>query len=235
MKTKAADSRNLISNLILIFPLLITYQLGVLLTHPMMNGADFVSAILFGQFGMSQGQYLVFVLVVLGLFLAAVFGLRKHQHFQPRIVVPVLLESTIYALTMGSLIVLVMTRVLGIEPGLSAALEQQGVVARFVMSLGAGVYEELVFRLGLLGGTFWLMQRVLGWSGWASALVAVLLSSVAFSAVHHIPPLGDPLRLDIFTFRLLAGVFFGVLFWLRGLAVAVYTHAFYDVYVFLVR
>ena len=65
--------------------------------------------------------------------------------------------------------------------------------------------------------------------------MAFAVSSVAFSAVHHIPPYGDPLRLDIFTFRVLAGLFFGALFWLRGLAVAVYTHAFYDVYVLLIR
>ncbi len=61
------------------------------------------------------------------LFLGGVLMLRRqHQHFQPRVIVPMLLESTIYALTMGSLIILVMTRVLGIEPSLSAALQQGG-------------------------------------------------------------------------------------------------------------
>jgi hypothetical protein len=230
-----ASSRNLLTDLVLIFPLMVVYQLGVLLTYPMLNGADFVSALLFGKLGFSRLEYFVFVAVVSVGFLATIFALKRHQHFQPRVIAPVLLESSIYALTMGSLIILVMTKVLGIAPELSAGLAQQGVVSRFVMSLGAGVYEEIVFRLCLLGGVFALCTRLFGWGRWISVAVAFAISSIAFSAVHHIPPYGDPLRLDIFTFRVLAGIFFGTLFWLRGLAVAVYTHALYDVYVLLIR
>jgi hypothetical protein len=235
MSPRVDQNRNLLTNLILIFPLLIIYQLGVLLTYPMLNGADFVSGILFGQLRFTQPQYLFFVLLVTLGFLATVVMLRRRQPFQTRIVVPIVLESTIYALTMGSLIVLVMTKVFGISPQLAAAVEQQGVLARVVMSLGAGVYEELVFRLGLLGGLFYLGDRVFRWGKWLSLAIALLLSAVAFSAAHHVPPYGDPLRLDVFTFRALAGVFFGLLFWFRGLAVAVYTHALYDVYVLLIR
>lgn len=231
----SASNRNLLTDLVLIFPLMVVYQLGVLLTYPMLNGADFVSALLFGKLGFSRLEYFIFVSVVAVVFVATIFALKRHQHFQPRVIVPILLESSIYALTMGSLIILVMTKVLGISPDLSAALGEQGVISRFVMSLGAGVYEEIVFRLGLLGGIFALATRAFGWGRWASVALAFAVSSILFSAVHHIPPYGDPLRLDIFTFRILAGVFFGVLFWLRGLAVAVYTHALYDVYVLLIR
>jgi hypothetical protein len=236
MSPRIDQNRNLLTNLILIFPLLIVYQLGVLLTYPMLNGADFVSGILFGQLGFTQPQYLMFVLVVTVCFLAAVVTLRRrHQPFQTRIVVPIVLESTVYALTMGSLIVLIMTKVFGISPRLAAGIEQQGILARVVMSLGAGVYEELVFRLGLLGGVAALGEKVFRWGRWPSAAIAFFVSALAFSAAHHVPPYGDPLRMDVFTFRALAGVFFGVLFWMRGLAVAVYTHAFYDVYVLLIR
>jgi membrane protease YdiL (CAAX protease family) len=235
MSPRIDQNRNLLTNLILIFPLLIIYQLGVLVTYPMLNGADFVSGILFGQLRFTQPQYLFFVLLVTVGFMATVVMLRRRQPFQSRIVVPIVLESTIYALTMGSLIVLVMTKVFGISPKLSAAVEQQGILARVVMSLGAGVYEELVFRLGLLGGLYWVGDRVFRWGKWFSLGIALVLSALAFSAAHHVPPYGDPLRIDVFTFRALAGVFFGLLFWFRGLAVAVYTHALYDVYVLLIR
>jgi hypothetical protein len=235
MSPRIDQNRNLLTNLILIFPLLIVYQLGVLLTYPMLNGADFVSGLLFGQLRFTQPQYLFFVLLVTVGFLATVVLLRRRQPFQTRIVLPIVLESTIYALTMGSLIVLVMTKVFGISPRLSAAVEQQGILARVVMSLGAGVYEELVFRLGLLGGLFYVADRIFRWGRWPSLALALLLSSLAFSAAHHVPPYGDPLQIDVFTFRALAGVFFGLLFWFRGLAVAVYTHALYDVYVLLIR
>jgi hypothetical protein len=62
-----------------------------------------------------------------------------------------------------------------------------------------------------------------------------LVSSALFSAAHHVGPLGDPLRLGVFTYRMLAGIVFGLIFWFRGFAVAVYTHALYDMYVMLLR
>jgi hypothetical protein len=235
-QSRAGDNpRNLLTSLVLVFPLMLLYQVGVLFTLPMLNGADFVTLLLFRNLRFSVPQYLAFVGVVFAAFLITLAALKRKQRFNGRVIVPVLLESSIYALTMGSLIILVMTRVLGLSPQLSAALEQQGVIARLVMSLGAGVYEETVFRLGLLGGMVWLFERTLGWSRWAAAVLAFAVSSVAFSAVHHIPPYGDPLTLGVFTFRALAGVFFGLLFWFRGFAVAVYTHALYDIYVLLLR
>jgi hypothetical protein len=53
--------------------------------------------------------------------------------------------------------------------------------------------------------------------------------------MHHIPPYGDALHIGVFVFRVLAGCFFGLVYWFRGFAIVVYTHALYDVYVLLVR
>jgi hypothetical protein len=53
--------------------------------------------------------------------------------------------------------------------------------------------------------------------------------------VHYLPPTGDPWSLASFTFRALAGMAFAALFKLRGFAVAVYTHALYDVFVLVLR
>jgi membrane protease YdiL (CAAX protease family) len=234
-KGAGENPRNLLTSLVLILPLLLTYQVGVLFTLPMLNGADFLTVFLFQTLGLSQTQYLLFLAGVWIAFGAALVVLRKTQGFNPRVIVPVLLESSIYALCMGSVIILVMTRVLGVSPDLSAGVLGQGIVGRFVMSLGAGVYEELVFRLALLGGLAASFQRLLGWGRWFAVVAAFILSAVAFSAVHHLPPYGDPLSVGVFVFRVLAGLCFGLLYWFRGLAVAVYTHALYDVYVLLVR
>ena len=103
------------------------------------------------------------------------------------------------------------------------------------MSLGAGVYEEAVFRLGILGALAALLENLLGVARWVALAVGLAVSAVLFSAMHHIPPYGDPFEVGVFLFRLLAGVFFGLVFWFRGFAVAVYTHALYDMYVLLVR
>jgi len=230
------DPRNLLTSLVLVFPLFLIYQVGVLFTLPMLNGADFLTVFLFHQLGLTTPAYLAYIAAVAVLFAVAVGVLRRRQKFDPGLIVPVLLESAIYALTMGSLIILVMTNVFGISPRLAGgAISEQGLGSRIVMSLGAGVYEETVFRLGLLSGLAALGTKVLGLNRWGAVVSAFVISALLFSAMHHIPPYGDPLRLGVFTFRVLAGLCFGLLFWFRGFAVAVYTHALYDVYVLVVR
>jgi len=234
------DPRNLLTSLVLVFPLFLTYQIGVLFTLPVLNGADFLTVFLFRNLGLSTGSYLAYTFGVAVAFAIAVAVLRHKQRFDPHLIVRVLLESAIYALTMGSLIVFVMTRALGISPQLAGGaaggfVAQQSFGTRIVMSLGAGVYEETVFRLGILTGLMVLFDRVIGMRRWVSLPLALLVQAALFSAMHHIPPYGDPLHVGIFVFRLLAGVCFGLLYWYRGFAIAVYTHALYDLYVFLVR
>jgi hypothetical protein len=230
-----ASPRNLLTSLILVFPLFLIYQVGVLFTLPMLNGVDFVTTLLFASVGLTLKGYLLFLAAVVAVFALAVALLKRKQHFNGKVFLPVILESSLYALTMGSLIVLLMTKVLGFSPHLAAGLPEQGLLARVVMSLGAGVYEESVFRLGLLGGSIAAFEKLLGMSRWAAVLVAFVFSSAVFSFVHYLPPTGDAFSFGSFTFRLLAGVVFGVLYKVRGFAVAVYTHAFYDIFVLVIR
>jgi len=240
------DPRNLLTSLILIFPLFLVYQLGVLVTWPMLNGADLLTRFLLVNLGLSRGAYLGYTVAAGILFAVAMLVLRQRQKLELRMAIPVLLESAIYALTMGSAIVLVMTRVFHLDPSLSlltrasrpvlaAGIAQGGVLARLVMSCGAGVWEETVFRLLLLTGLVALGHRVLGLRRPLAFVGALLLSAALFSAAHHIPPYGDPLHVGVFVYRLLAGVAFGLIYWWRGFAVAVYTHAFYDLYVLLIK
>jgi len=235
MKTRY-DPKNLLTSLVLVFPLFLTYQIGVLFTLPVLNGADFLTVFLFRNLGLSTGAYLAYTAAVAVAFAVAVALLRRKQRFDPRLIVPVMIESAIYALTMGSLIVFVMTRVLHVSPRLAGGMvASQGLGTRFVMSLGAGVWEETIFRLGIMTGIAVLLERVLGLGRWVAVAVALVVSSVLFSAMHHIPPYGDPLHLGVFLFRVLAGCFFGLVYQFRGFAVAVYTHALYDIYVLLLR
>ncbi len=233
------DPRNLLTSLVLVFPLFLIYQMGVLFTLPMLNGADFLTVFLFRNLGLSTGSYLALTFAVATAFAIAVAVLRHKQRFDPQLIVPVLVESAIYALTMGSLIVFVMTRGLGISPRLAGGaggfVAQQGFGTRIVMSLGAGVWEEALFRLGIMTGLVALFDRVLGLRRWVAVAIGLLVSAALFSAMHHIPPYGDPLRLGSSSSALLAGLCFGLLYWHRGFAVAVYTHALYDLYVFLVQ
>ena len=62
-------------------------------------------------------------------------------------------------------------------------------------------------------------------------LIAGLVSSLLFSAAHHMGALGEPWSTNVFVYRTIAGAVFATIFYYRSLAHAVYTHAFYDVYV----
>ncbi len=103
-----------------------------------------------------------------------------------------------------------------------------------MLSLGAGVHEELVFRLLMVGGGTWLLSNVLGLRRPLAIVFTMLVSSVLFSAAHHIIG-GEPYRTGAFVYRILCGLIFASIFQWRGFAVAVYTHALYDIYVLIVR
>jgi membrane protease YdiL (CAAX protease family) len=237
-KTKRASwlitKSNLLTNLILVLPLLLFYELGVLFAD-VMNAADFITSFLLRSVGIKG-----FIGIQLGLFVGMVgvaFYLSKKQQFNIRIFIPVILESAIYALTMGTFIIYVMVDLLHINPQLAASnpLAKIGLFDRLVLSVGAGVHEELVFRLLLLGGLALIGERLLNLRRWVAIIIAFAVSSLLFSAAHHLGAMGEPLRFGVFTYRLIAGISFGLLFQFRGFAIAVYTHALYDIYVLLLR
>lgn len=228
------ERANLLTSLVLVLPLLVFYEIGVL-TSDRMNGADLVTSTLLKLMGVRGFVWLQ--LGVMAVVIAIAVYLRSKQQLRLGHILPVLLESGIYALTMGTLIIFVMVDLLHIDPRLatSGPLAQASVFQKLVMSVGAGVHEELVFRLFMLGGLFWLLHKSkLIERPWLAFLVALLVSSVVFSLAHHVGPLGDPLRLGVFVYRVIAGLIFGLLFHYRSFAIAVYTHAFYDIYVMLI-
>ena len=100
------------------------------------------------------------------------------------------------------------------------------------MAAGAGFHEELVFRVGLFGGGAWLLHRFASLSNVKAAWIAAVVSSIAFSAIHYLGPLGDSFQLVSFVFRMLAGLYLVAVYRFRGFAVAVYTHAIYDLLIF---
>jgi hypothetical protein len=222
---------NLFTSLALVLPLFLFYEIGVQFTD-VMNGADFVTALLLRLCG--PRGFLLLQGAVLLVYLGLLLHLRRKEELRVGSIVAVLLESTLYAASMGTLILLVMVDLLHIDPRLAAGAAGRGsFFARLVMSAGAGVYEELVFRLLLLGGLAFVGERAVGLKRGVAVFGAFVTSSVLFSLAHHIGPLGEPLRLGVFVYRTLAGMVFAALYQYRSFAIAVYTHTLYDTYVLL--
>ncbi len=236
VKTYLEKSRDLPTSVILVFPLFVLYQIGLLATGGVRNGVDFVTDFLMMLAGHNFWNYFLINLGILVAFGISLIVLRKKGDFNPRLWPKVIGESTIYAFFFGAAI-LGMMRGLGLDVLLASGTEaiEYGTFDSIVLSVGAGLYEELVFRLFLMGGLFWAGMRWLKWPTWVVALGAVLISSFLFSAVHYVGSLGDPFELGSFTYRFFAGILLAVIFYVRGFAVAVYTHAIYDIIVMVFR
>ncbi len=96
--------------------------------------------------------------------------------------------------------------------------------------VGAGVYEEAIFRLVLIPGLYFA-ARAIAAPKLASTTLAVTGSALLFSLAHHAGAPGEPFTLFAFLFRWLAGIYFAWVFVVRGFGVAVGTHAAYDILV----
>ncbi|MBX7078920.1 MAG: CPBP family intramembrane metalloprotease [Nannocystaceae bacterium] len=215
-----------ITSAVLVFPLLLVYQLGIL-TGRGQNGVDILTRSLVAVAERDLSNYLAIMAAMLAVYAATLVLLARRGRFHPRAFAPALAESAVYALSMGTLILFVMDQLLGVTPGLS--LGGNAGVDVLVISAGAGFHEELIFRVGIMGGCAWLLTGITGpRRAWLGALV---ISSLVFALAHHLGPSGEPLRWAPLVYRTLAGVFFALVYQIRGFAVAAWTHALYDVYV----
>jgi membrane protease YdiL (CAAX protease family) len=219
-------SSDLVTSLVLVVPLLLVYNLGLVLTDwTALNGADVVTVTLV-QWAGFRG-YSIFQAALALFFIGAIAWLQKRRRFQWADYWPLLVESSVYAVSMGSLILLIMAEASLLGPDARARTWVEIVT----VSAGAGVYEELLFRLLLIPALAWLTAQMFKISLGASLAVGVALSSVVFSAAHYFGP--EPFAFFTFAYRTLAGLVFSLLYLFRGFAVAVYTHFLYDVYVML--
>lgn len=227
LKQYLVNSRSPLIGLVMALPLLVFYNVGLLATDwRALNGADFITWALVET--LDRTGYLITQGVLIAAFLVAIGVLQRKRQFHPSYFVPLLAESLVYALGMGSLILMLMR-----EAHLLGPTGSGGLLTVLTISAGAGVHEELVFRLLLIPLLAALATRALGMKPGLAMVVAVVASSVLFSLAHYLGP--ESFQAFTFAYRSLAGLVFATLFLARGFAVAVYTHALYDVYVLAFR
>jgi len=180
------------------------------------------------------GMFSVGILVlIIGVFVF--LGERKKRiPLYPEYFLRMVAESFLYAV----IVAFVISNLVGfifspaIQPVTLVAAQAAKIdTARLVvLSIGAGLYEELIFRVVLVGGLFWLFRMMT--DGRITAYVmAAILGAAVFSAVHYIGPLGDTFEMSSFAFRFFFGLALNGLFLTRGFGIAAWTHALYDVVV----
>jgi hypothetical protein len=220
--------------------------LAALLATPqgeLRNGAD---AILRAAFTAAAGRHgtAVFMgaVILLGVWFVARDLRASRDRLKPVVFVLMLGESIVLALVFGLVVGTLTAQLLGSLHALSIVAGQQHPVGiaeqswptRLMLSLGAGLYEELFFRVLLVTALAAGARIVLGLGRRGAGIVAALVGAFVFSAFHYIGPYGDTLQLSSFVFRFLSGLAFSVLYLLRGFGITAWTHALYDAFLLLV-
>jgi len=224
------ESRRLGMSVAFLLPLLIVYHYGIVQSQsPVRNMAEVWMVRAISWIGVPAAQILNLALII--AFLVAIWKLGQHGTVYFAFFLIMLLESAIYAFAMfQSITILTAFTQRKIAEFLALSTAQW---AQLFLALGAGVYEELLFRFLLIGAVSFLFQKVFLWSRLVSVVFAVAVSSVVFAAVHHIGTFGEPLDTFSFLFRTIAGAILGIIFLARGLGIAAWTHATYNVMVLL--
>ena len=232
----AQQSRRPIVSLAFVIPILLIYEVGILLLGPeaMRNGADIWLRRFLDTIGF--GQYFLLPLLTVFVLIAWHHLTRDPWAFSPKLMGVMFVESSLFGVVLLS-IAQVQGRVMETSHfSLSVWVEDPIVwtykVKQIVGYFGAGVYEELLFRLMLLPCVAGLVRR-LGASTFVSLIASVLLTGILFSAAHYqiFTAAGDIFDWFTFSFRFVAGVFFALLFIYRGFGIAVGAHTLYDILV----
>lgn len=207
----------------LTLPVFLVYHVGVAFI-PKRNAADFASSLLADLAGHSILAYLALTIAIGGALVGTLVLLGKGQTLHWKRFAIVLGEGAVYAAVMGY----VASHVVG---ALRLGAGEGDPFSGLIMSLGAGFYEEIAFRVVLFGLGAKLLTRFIKarplWLtvGWA------LVTSLVFSTWHYVGPFGDDFALGSFLFRAVCGLSFVAIYRLRGFAPVVWSHALYDVWV----
>jgi len=222
-------SRQPLTSLIFISPLLLVYEAGLIVLgpHAVRNGAEAWLRYLLDAIGF--GQY--FLLPALTL--SALLGWHHTTHQPWRIPRGVFwgmaVESVLLAACLRGILQLqgLLLQVNG--PAVDSSHPLIQFVKTGISYLGAGIYEELLFRMLLLSLAVWALRwlRVPHAVQW---LLAVLVTSLLFSAAHYVGG-REAIAWFSFSFRFIAGVFFATLYLYRGFGIAAGAHAGYDILV----
>jgi hypothetical protein len=235
-----AESRQPWASLVFVAPLLVGYEAGVLWMGPeaVRNGADAWLRQLLELIGF--GQYFLLPILIVCILLGWHHTTRRPWRLSRGLLWGMAGECLVLTLCLWLLArmqgILLQTvacpfgRTAVMPYRWEAGLGISSIVQDAVRYLGAGIYEELLFRLILLSLVVWGLRRV-GLGPGRGLVAGVVLTSLLFSTAHYVGQYGEPLQWNSFLFRFLAGVFFSILFVYRGFGIAAGVHAGYDILV----
>jgi len=222
-------SRSAYYSAVAALPLLVIYEILIVLSQSRYWGIRNAADVWIRTFLMAfdlQAQHITFVLIGISLALIPIAKSRARGiKLKANYFALMFAECLAFSLVLG----VVLQSILRLG-GLSSGSPGSGLMQNLALSVGAGLFEEIIFRVILLNLLFLLLSPLLK-KKVVAAVVSVLLASFLFSLSHYVGTMADTWQLYSFMFRWAAGLLFTVLYFVRGFAITAYTHALYDIWV----
>ena len=207
-------------------PLFFIYEIGIFLTSSsdmvsMRNGADALMRQILSAFGMN-GFYWMGVIFFLGFILVFIYqkqywhDMEVNSEFLPLMLAESMAWATGLYFFMSNVYILLM------NPNGSILIQQ------VTLAVGAGIYEEILFRVILIAAFGGILGFIFQWSDMLKNWVAMIIAAGIFSSFHFIGEYGDYFSFNIFMVRFFAGILLGILYFMRGFGITAWTHAIYD-------
>lgn len=220
-------SRSWAAGLVFILPLLMIYEFGALyLGEGQVAAAQWAQLpfVLLGRRGL-----MVFNILIIIVFLGASISLAQKRSFYPAAFPLMLLEAGAYALVLGPLISTITGLYMTLDIGDGAGVIESRII---IAAAGAGGYEELIFRGLLIGALFYGLTKYVKLQPVLAGVISILTSAVLFSIAHFLAPT-ESFEVYAFFFRMFAAIALTAIFVFRGIGITCYTHAIYNVLVYL--
>jgi len=226
-------SRQPLQALFFLLPFLAIYELGLLKLYEAKSRPIIAEVLLqefFQIFGVHDPRlsYHLPAFVIVGVLLCWHVARRDRWAVNVRTYILMALEAMLLAVPL-----FVFMMVLFRSPqAATAAMEEHAVwqwaQIRILESIGAGLYEEFVFRLLGLALVHTILVNILALPEKWGAIGSIVLTSLLFSMAHFY---AYDWQWDRFFFYAVAGVFFAMIYLLRGFGIAAAAHAAYNIYV----
>jgi len=210
---------------IITLPIFLTYELGIFWMRNIefnyiQNGAD----VLIEQAILRLGFDVIYVSSIIFLFVLLIIIYYQKHHFNSlSISRPYLgamfLESIVYA----SILFFLMGNLYLMD------VSTNDLYCNIILSLGAGIYEELIFRVLLIYVFYQSIKFLFRLGKFSTNFYAIILSAILFSSFHFIG--AESFNQEAFAVRFIAGIFLAFLYVQRGFGITAITHSFYDIFV----
>ncbi len=221
-----------LNSLVLIAPLLIAFHLSSRGASTNLLAPHLIGKFL-AYFGATT-DILPPMLIVVALLIQQVLS-KKPWKVQPFPIAGIVAESIIWTIPLIAINQVTSRLILQSAPAAQmGAIEFYSTGTEVTLAIGAGIYEEFLFRLVFISLALLVFVDIFALKKKTVAITAIISGAIIFGLCHFsLSQLADPALLDWqkLIFLTVAGLLWGFIYAYRGFGIAVGSHILWDLYV----